>query len=200
MSHVVITQAFGAGFAQQAYRFALDNSSRFEPSLVGGKSAYDNTYRESLCLPNMLALEPELRSVLLARAGELASMLGVQKFVPNCVELELVAHGDGAYFRRHIDTFTGAKRDDQSERTLSAVYYFHAEPKQFSGGLLCLYPLAPSRLTLPPKIEITPQRDMLVVFPSWIPHEVTHVSCPSRSIANARLSINVWLRRERVSA
>ena len=37
---------------------------------------------------------------------------------------------------------------------------------------------------------------MLVVFPSWIPHEVTPVSCPSRSIANARLSINAaYFRR-----
>ena len=51
------------------------------------------------------------------------------------LELELVAHGDGAFFGRHIDIFTGADANIGQQRILSAVYYFHTQPKGFSGGV-----------------------------------------------------------------
>ena len=53
------------------------------------------------------------------------------------VELELVAHNDGAFYARHIDTATG--EDSNQVRVLSGVYYFHAKPKAFTGGALRLF-------------------------------------------------------------
>jgi len=63
---------------------------------------------------------------------------------PVSLELKLTAHGDGAYFRPHIDMSIGPDRQPLGatpgeDRLLSAVYYFYAEPKAFSGGQLRLY-------------------------------------------------------------
>jgi SM-20-related protein len=63
--------------------------------------------------------------------------LGAQPFSP-IFELELVAHGDGAFFARHMDTL------NHHHRIISAVYYFQALPKAFCGGVLRLHSLAAS--------------------------------------------------------
>ena len=52
----------------------------------------------------------------------------------------MVAHGDKAFFSRHEDTVM--RPEMTSYRTLSAVYYFHRQPKSFSGGVLRLYAFA----------------------------------------------------------
>jgi Rps23 Pro-64 3,4-dihydroxylase Tpa1-like proline 4-hydroxylase len=103
------------------------------------------------------------------------------------VELELVAHGDGAFYRRHIDTQTATERSHI--RVLSGVYYFHRQPKRFTGGALRLYAIGdPQRFT-----DIEPTHNTLVVFPAWAPHEVQPVRCPSGQFMDSRFAINCWL-------
>jgi Rps23 Pro-64 3,4-dihydroxylase Tpa1-like proline 4-hydroxylase len=49
------------------------------------------------------------------------------------IEMQITASGDGDYFRLHSDS------DAKSTREISFVYYFHREPRRFSGGELRLY-------------------------------------------------------------
>ena len=114
-------------------------------------------------------------------------------FEPSEVELELVANNDGAFFKPHIDTFIGDARK-ASERMLSAVYYFYAEPKAFSGGALRLYSFG----TMEAREQIhrrAARANMLVVFPSWASHEVLPVSCPSGRFSDSRFNVNCWVYR-----
>ena len=90
------------------------------------------------------------------------------------LELELVAHNQGAFYKRHIDTQTASDR--KSLRVLSGVYYFHAVPKAFTGGELRLYAIGAENA---PFVDIAPERNSLLVFPSWAPHEVRPISCSS---------------------
>src|SRR5262249_43378463 len=123
----------------------------------------------------------------------LIAELGITSLVPsNHIELELVAHGNGAFFKRHIDTFTGAAANDKSKRLISGVYYFHSEPKAFSGGVLRLYRFGRVE-NGDDFIDIQPEQNVLVAFPSWAPHEVLPVTCPSGRFADARFSVNCWI-------
>jgi Rps23 Pro-64 3,4-dihydroxylase Tpa1-like proline 4-hydroxylase len=113
--------------------------------------------------------------------------LRIAPFEPT-FELELVAHGDTAFFARHIDTLK------HHHRILSAVYYFYRLPKSFSGGVLRLHSLAASgrQGTF---IDISPDYDTLVFFPSIFPHEVLPISVASGEFLDSRFAINCWMYR-----
>lgn len=119
------------------------------------------------------------------------------------LELEIVAHGNGAHFAPHVDIPVGVGRKPlggrpgrADDRLLSAVYYFHGEPKSFEGGNLRLYPLGadPKREALETAqfVDIEPAQNTLVAFPSWATHEVRAISCPSEAFADYRFAVNCW--------
>jgi Rps23 Pro-64 3,4-dihydroxylase Tpa1-like proline 4-hydroxylase len=76
---------------------------------------------------------------------------------------------------------------------LSGVYYFHRRPRAFTGGELRLYAIGdPDRF-----VDIEPTHNTLLVFPSWAPHEVRPVSCPTGQFMDSRFAINCWLHARR---
>ncbi len=122
--------------------------------------------------------------------SDLCAELGTASFEPTHIELELVRHNDGDFYRRHIDTAT-AKIEPTivaGQRMLSMVYYYHAEPKRYEGGALRLLPIKPG----PAFVDVLPGQNRLVAFPSWVPHEVMPISCPSGRFADSRFAINCW--------
>ena len=128
----------------------------------------------------------------------LISQLRVTPFDAPNLETELVAHGDGAFYKRHVDTQTPRHPEVNGIRVLSGVYYFHAEPKAFTGGELRLYALGGK--SGENFVDIEPVNNSLLVFPAWAPHEVRPVSCPSKRFIDSRFAINCWLRRQKLDA
>jgi len=110
-------------------------------------------------------------------------------------EIEMVWNGDGGFFKRHADA---PRRPDghDSVRALTLVYYFHVLPKRFEGGELRLYSPPPNAAAL----DIAPLCDRLVVFPSFVVHEVLPTRCATAHFADGRFSINCWIRRPRAQA
>lgn len=104
--------------------------------------------------------------------------------------MELAAHGDGDFYRRHIDTFIRGEVTG-TDRVLTAVYYFHARPKAFTGGELRLHSFR-SPDDGGSWVDIEPAHDSLLLFPAWAPHEVRPVSCPGGDFAQSRFAINCW--------
>jgi asparagine synthetase B (glutamine-hydrolysing) len=45
--------------------------------------------------------------------------------------------------------------------------------------------------------DIEPIHNSLLMFPSWAPHEVMPVNCPSQRFIDSRFAINCWVHRER---
>jgi Rps23 Pro-64 3,4-dihydroxylase Tpa1-like proline 4-hydroxylase len=130
----------------------------------------------------------ELKANVIELLPVMFDRLGIKPFAPGEIETSFVAHGDGAFFARHIDTL---RFREGSLRAISAVYYFHALPKAFSGGLLRLYSLAKGG----PHIDISPDYDTIVFFPSFFPHEVLPVKCPSQRFLDSRFAVNFWINR-----
>lgn len=148
----------------------------------------DLSIRRSYKLKFSGELRDELETGARAALPEICRQLGSGQFEPTKFEIEMVAHGDGAFFTEHRDRLMG---QELRRRLISAVYYFHRLPKSFSGGTLRIYPIAGSKRSTA-FAEIEPMNDTLVFFPSWFPHEVLPVTCPSGQFEDSRFAINCW--------
>jgi SM-20-related protein len=173
--------------------FAARHEAQFEPSGVVGraKPGPDPEIRRSTGMRRLGEFRPLLRARLLALAPTLIAELRLSAFEVSKVELELVAHGDRAFYKRHIDTMTAVEA--AHVRVLSGVFYFHHEPRAFSGGALRLYAIGDNSRF----VDIEPVCNTLLVFPAWAPHEVLPVSVPSGRFADSRFAINCWLKQRR---
>ena len=182
-------------FAAGLLAYAIENESRFQPSeTIGeGSAGIDRSARISSVLRDLGSLKQDIRNRLLKLAPDFMIDLGIPRFDVSKIEVEMAAHNDGAFFNTHVDTID---YDDATPRLMSVVYYFHREPKRHSGGALRIYALGPGEAA-PRYRDIDPEHNSLVFFPSWVPHEVRPITCPSGAFADSRFAINAWFLRRR---
>ena len=176
--------------------YAQSQRENFEVSGVGrgDNKRVDLTLRRSMRLKQLGDLEGELQARARDSLPAMFRQLGTARFEPSKLELEIVAHGDGAFYAKHRDTNIFSGPAFGNRRVISAVYYFHRIPKSFSGGFLRIYAFAGEKET-GTFVDIQPINDTLVFFPSWFPHEVLPVACPSGRFEDSRFAINCWVRR-----
>ena len=198
MTHLIIDGLLDANTAADFLAFAIARESDFVASAVGAQADVVDLIRKSRRLNDLGRFAPILEQALLAKASDLIASLGLTPFKPTGVELELVAHGDGGYYKRHIDLFTGPEERSGrgDDRMVSVVYYLHKEPKPFSGGELRLYPHPdPSKAEI--SVDIAPAHGKAVAFSTWLAHEVLPVQCSSGHFSDSRFAINCWILRSR---
>jgi SM-20-related protein len=189
----LIREWLGTPVVKELLDYAKANEQRFEDSGLGYGENWkiDPANRRSKVLRKLDDFPEAPKEKIQQLLPTIFDRLGSTPFVPCKFELELVAHGDGAVFSRHVDTY---KRNEGpgSHRIVSAVYYFHVMPKRFSGGELRLHSLGGSDQP-GTFVDIEPECDMIVFFPSWFPHEVLPVNCPSGRFRDSRFAINCWI-------
>ena len=194
--HRVIAGFLGDEMIERLLALAGAGRQAFVPTRVGRKPGrVDADIRASHVLRDFGALKDQLMARFEGIRKQAMADLRLSPFELASMEMELVAHGDGAFYASHIDTHTNAP-DAETLRILTGVYYFHALPKGFTGGEIRLHSI------LPPEqggsfIDIEPARDTLLLFPSWAPHEVRPICCPSGAIEHSRFAINCWYRSRR---
>lgn len=197
--HFLIPDFLGQDVADRLISHCLANEAQFVPTSVGDGHTAKQDYglRRSSTLAQAddftRALQQMFQSRLADRLPTITAALRLSAFEPTTYEMEVTAHNDGAFFGRHIDTFTGHV-ELPAQRMVTAVYYFFAQPKRFKGGALRLYPLLDasdnSRF-----IDIEPVNDGLICFPSFAPHAVQPIICPTGAFADSRFAINNWICR-----
>jgi SM-20-related protein len=194
--YVLLRDFLDAATVAELLAYALSRQADFQPTRVGSR-AVDPSIRVSTGLRDLDSYRKILKGKILGIVPDLVARLQVIPLASPRLETELVAHGDGAFYRRHIDTQTARYEHIDEIRVLSGVYYFFAEPKAFSGGALRLYAIGgdPNQNF----VDIEPQRNSLLVFPSWAPHEVRPVHCPSGRFIDSRFAVNCWLHRKKAS-
>jgi SM-20-related protein len=161
----------GPWFGRPAAGLLVIESSRFQATTVSGGSELNPSVRISYKLDDLGTLREELESRIMLMAPAVITDLHLTLFSPARCEIELVAHGDGAFYSRHIDTDTESGGAADMHRIVSGVYYFNNEPKAFSGGALRLYSFGPFAAHSE-FVDIEPSHNTFVVFPSWVLHEV----------------------------
>lgn len=186
---------FGPALVNQLLEHVVANQTLFESSTVGlNAGRIDQDIRISSILRDFGALKKEIKERFNAVFSEAIEQLRMPNFELYGTEREIVAHGNGAFYNRHIDTFTGS--GEFSVRALTAVYYFHAQPKKFQGGEIRLLPLRNSELDST-YLDIEPINDRLLLFPSWVPHQVMPVVSESVDFKDSRFAINCWYHKLR---
>jgi SM-20-related protein len=168
---------------------AVSHQSDFSPTKL--IRDFDPSYRISMGLNDLGRFRKVLKAKILDLVPSFVAELRTTPVVEPVIETELVAHGDGAFYKRHIDTQTGHHPDSERIRVLSGVYYFNAEPKAFTGGALRLHAFGGEGGDN--FVDIKPTRNSLLVFLAWAPHEVLPVSCPSKRFIDSRFAINCWV-------
>lgn len=156
-------------------------------------SANDPDYRRSLYLPHFPEFSDLMISLVRKITPQIISHLRIDNFEIGAIESQLTAHNHGNYYKIHNDSGS----PDTDTRVLTYVYYYHREPKGFTGGELVIYNS---------KIEngcyvaddshkaIQPTNNTIVFFPSYCMHEVLPVTCPSEYFTDSRFTINGWVR------
>jgi SM-20-related protein len=191
----IIENFLGQALIDQLIDYVLENQGRFEESTVGSSEGrIDQEVRVSSILRDFGPLKAEVKSLFKAAFPVALEQLRMPDFELYGTEREIVAHGNGAFYNRHIDTFTGA--GEFSVRALTAVYYFHAQPKKFQGGEIRLLPLRNSEVDSA-YLDIEPINDRLLLFPSWVPHQVMPVITESVDFKDSRFAINCWYHKLR---
>ncbi len=120
--------------------------------------------------------------------------LGMEPFTIAMTEAQITASNDGDYFHFHSDSGNGPV----AARTLTFVYFFHREPRQFEGGELRIHDaqLTDGIYASEGSYQaIDPQQNQIVFFRSELMHEVTPVKCSSGLFADSRFTLNGWLRK-----
>jgi Rps23 Pro-64 3,4-dihydroxylase Tpa1-like proline 4-hydroxylase len=173
----------------------LEGESRFVPALTigAGQGAYAADLRIAWYHDDGLGpLKEAFLSAVTDGLEDLFPLVGMQPFEVARMELELAAHRLGSFFKPHIDTLTQDRRKAaETDRVVTLVYYFHAQPRRFTGGELALYPFSPSS-----PVEIEPRDNRLIAFPAISLHEVRPVEAPD-DFAASRFAVNCWLHRAR---
>ena len=187
--------------------WAIAQQARFKPAKVfhgagGSRQDVRPDIRTALKLADLGPFEAVLRARLLDALGEIMRSAGYRGAEPRSIEFELNAYGDHAHFAAHRDIPTGANRQPLGaapgeDRVISAVYYFHREPKGFSGGALRLFRIGADETASAPadSVAFEPIQNSLLVFPSWVRHAVETVHCPSNQFEDFRFALNCWLCR-----
>lgn len=157
-------------FESDVYGAAEKRRSRKASTLFGFQNAFFKQVRGVLPLVKMA--------------------LDLEHVIPVTIEAQLIAHGDGDFFELHTDN----GHPDTGSRAITFVYYFHSNPKLFSGGELLLS----DELSAEESLIVAPQNNCATFFAAGIPHLVTRVTCSSADFKNARFAINGWIHGDKV--
>jgi hypothetical protein len=196
--HLVFRNVLGAPTVAGLLDYVAAREKDFRPAIVRnrklGELKVNRDLRDCTYLGDLGAFEAPIKTFVRNISAEAIARLGLIEPVVEPKEFEITAYRDGGRFGAHIDT---SEKLNQV-RVLSCVYYFAATPRRFSGGELRLYgfPTASGKDAAAPSfIDLVPETDTLVTFPSWLRHEVRPVRVPSGALADGRFTINCWIHR-----
>jgi SM-20-related protein len=176
--------------------FVLSHEREFQISKVmsdkgnGGETDYN--HRKSRVLFSFGRFHDLISARLRSYFDRIQKSLRVPSFSISRIEAQITASNDGEYFKIHNDNTHAAL----VTRRVTYVYFFHREPKAFTGGELRLYDsrFDGRRYVAGQSFRtVVPQQNMVVFFPSYFMHEIVTVNCPSRSFADSRFTLNGWI-------
>jgi SM-20-related protein len=191
----VLGPDYVAGLLDYVVRRQTDFQTGLMHNRETGELIADPVQRDAVYLTDLGAFLGPFKSFVSTIAASALTALHLNEPKVEPREFVITAYRDGGHIGEHIDTYEHRER----VRILSCVYYFAAALRCFSGGQLRLYgfPKGPAseQQPLTSFVDVEPRADTLVVFPSWIRHQVTPVRVPSGAWADSRFTINCWMHR-----
>ncbi len=197
--HVIFNNVLGPHAVAGLLDHVAARQAAFQPAVVRdrttGQRRIDGNLRTSLSIADLGDFASAYRTAVETHAAPALARLQLTEVAVAPRELEINAYGDGGLFAPHIDT----NEQSQRVRVLSCVYYFARTPRPFTGGELRIHglpTLSAGQVAGPPVyVDVAPEPDTMVMFPSWVRHEVMPVGVPSGAWLDGRFTLNCWLHR-----
>jgi Rps23 Pro-64 3,4-dihydroxylase Tpa1-like proline 4-hydroxylase len=193
---VVLDEFLAPQELQELIGFTLAHEADFRASEVispaGG--VIDYQHRRSHVLDELGPYQELILERIKAALPSVLRKLNMEECPITRTEAQVTASNDGDSFEMHSDN----GHEEVASRYLTFVYFFHREPKQFTGGELRIHD---SRLRGKQYVSegsyqtIVPEENQIVFFPCAMVHEITPVECPSRAFADSRFTLNGWIHR-----
>ena len=178
-------------------RHILDYVARRESDFVQSKLDVDvPDYRKSMVLPKFDDLEIDFENRVSEMLPELFAHFSLDLPDRPILETQLTTHNDGGYLKIHNDNGSEVTGD----RVMTYVYYFFREPPAFRGGELRVYDSKVVNnvwVAADTFVDVAPENNMMLCFPSRLLHEVLPMTCPSRRFADGRFTLNGWVRKRK---
>ena len=194
--HVLYRDVLGAATVAGLLDYVVLNRGRFRPAPVRSRGiareAVDQARRDGLLLGDLGPFRAPIEAFVRRIAPDALARLGLTEPAVEPREFEISSYGDRGHFAAHLDTTDLPGR----VRILSCVYYFARSPGRFSGGELRLHGFpSPSGEGSAPVVDVAPETDTLIAFPSWLVHQILPIRVPSAAWADRRFAINCWIHR-----
>ena len=203
---IIIRDIFSKEDNEAILEESIENKNKFEHSVIGsGKkpdfrsnrvSYYDTIYETDRTKSKLLSsidtlfsTDEQFREVIISSPNPLNLFTHL-----NFHETQVSRYGDeGQQYKYHIDSF------DDETRQITIVYYFHEEPKKYTGGEISFTrsPIYEGNAmdTNETPIIITPENNMMVVFGAHTPHMVLPTISP-KEFNKGRFSVNCWVGKK----
>ena len=194
--HVVIDGFLPAELHDALLAQTLGQEEAFKRSTMreGGADVHGEARKSWVNDAELGELEAPLETAVRAALPLIFEGLGIEPFEPAKIELEVSAHRDGDFYRPHVDTFHSEDRAGRkTDRVVTAVYYFHAQPRAFSGGEFRIHPFG----GVGEPITIEAEDNRLLAIPAFALHEVRPIACENGEFRSSRFAVNAWVHRAR---
>lgn len=113
--------------SQEILDFAIGHKDVYTQSQIGKEGRVNEKVRISRVSRELGPWEAVIQDKIEAFYPKIREGMGMADFAKRKnFEIELAAHGDGAFFKPHIDM----RLSETGDRVLSAVYYLHGTPKK----------------------------------------------------------------------
>jgi SM-20-related protein len=195
---VVLDEFLAPQEMQELSRFTLEHEADFCVSHVVSRDSTEGVVSENHRRSRVFMELGNQQDLILARIQSalplVLSRLNIEQFPVTSVEAQITASNDGDFFRGHSDN----SDPTTASRRLTFVYFFHREPRRFSGGELRIHDSRNGRdrqIATGSYQTIVPQQNQIVFFPCCALHEITPVECPSGLFADSRFTLNGWLHK-----
>ncbi len=136
-------------------QYALEQETQFQisevlsPGVTGG--AIDYEQRRSRVLMDLGGHDKVITDRLLTCLPRVLQKWGRDPFPISHIESQATASNHGDFFRCHSDNGS----PEVATREVTFVYFFHREPKAFSGGELRIYDSAAGKRWLPRNLKLS---------------------------------------------
>jgi len=195
---VVLDEFLAPAELNELTHYALTREAEFRVSEVVAPGVpagtVDFEHRRSRVLSDLGKHQAVIVDRLKACLPRVLRRLDHASFPISQVEVQVTASNHGDFFRWHSDN----ANERVATREITFVYFFHREPRQFTGGELRIYDSRWMNNMYAPTANyrtIVPEQNQMVVFVSALAHEITPVECASRAFADSRFTVNGWLHR-----
>jgi Rps23 Pro-64 3,4-dihydroxylase Tpa1-like proline 4-hydroxylase len=190
---VLLNDFLARDFHDALIPYMTSVQDRFVP-MMGGNGEYQPHHRQALDFPDKWEGKQRFRTCLAKVLPQIIPRLHLPPFTLGPIEVCIRAYQDGHYFKIHQDSSSAGL---YASRLINFVYYFHKQPRPYTGGELLLFDsdVEADTYTTSGFTRIVPEDNSLIVFPCNFYHSVVPIRCPSQDFADSRFVINGHVRQ-----